>query len=91
MALPLPINLAAGQVLIYGAGVEAGLTGIVPSNTIFKFGNIYQAYDGGAVFVYGNPAVMWNEKDEICRLIYLGYPYTLIEQAKLVGTEIVPP
>lgn len=85
--LTLPITLPVGVVLIYGEGVEAGVTGIEPNNTVFKFGQVSQAWDGGEVFVYGNPNVMFKEQDVINRLYYFGYPYTMIEQGKLAGIE----
>ncbi len=88
--MPVPITLQEGQVLIYGNGTEQGFSGLVPSNSVVKFGTIYQIWDGGEVFIYGGSSVFFNEKDVVCRLAYNNYPYTLIEVARVAGSEIIP-
>lgn len=88
--MSVPITLQEGQVLIYGRGTLEGFSGLQAENQIVKFGTIYQIWDGGEVFIYGGQSVFFNEKDVICRLAYNNYPYTLIEVAKLAGSEIIP-
>ena len=89
MPVVLPISLPVGYVLIYGEGLADDGFGIQGSTIEFKWGQVVQAWDGGDVFVYGNPTVMFKEEDVENRLFFLGYPapYTLIQAAKLVGTQ----
>jgi len=81
--------LSPGVIAIYGWGYENSINALYPDNTIFKFGTIYQIWDGGAMYVYGGDEVMWREGTEQCKLAYGGNPYTLI-QARLV-TKQEPP
>lgn len=94
--MQLPIFLSPGQVLIYGFGSTASVSGIVPSSTGFLFGVIQQVWNYGNINAQVGTSVMFNDKDVICRLAVSNannWPYTLIEEAKLVLTEniIVPP
>lgn len=88
--MQLPIYLQPDQVLIYGAGMQVSLTGIVPSGTNFKFGVIQQVWNYGNINAQIGDSVMFNEKDVICRLAINSsnnWPYTLIEQGKIILTE----
>lgn len=85
----IPIVLPAGSILIYGWGYEQSSNGIVPNNTIFKFGSVYQIWDGGAVFVYGGDEVMWKDGSETCKLAFDGKPFTQIP-CRLVTKQIPP-
>jgi len=87
----LPFILPNGYVLVYGIGTIASTTGIVPNNDIFRFGAVSQVWAGGEVFVYAGTSVMFNENDVFCRLAYNNWPYTMIEAARLAGSEEPPP
>lgn len=78
--------LPAGWASLYGIGSEVGFSGLVPDNTKFKFASIYSLGDGDGLAQVGD-SVMFNEEDVICRLAWNNYPYTMIQQAKLAGTE----
>jgi hypothetical protein len=84
----LPISLPNGYALIYGQLTESP-SGLVVDNTNFRFGSIYQIYDGGAVFVYGGDVVMYDINDVEARLAYPPsefLDYSLI-QVKLVTKQ----
>jgi len=88
----VPIILPVGFILVYGLGVEQSQSGITPENTVFKFGSVYQIWDGGEVFVYGGDSVMFKESDVTCRLAIGTDPnnvYTMIP-ARLVTREDIP-
>lgn len=88
----LPIYLQPGEVLIYGAGLAtASIQGVEADNNIFKWGIIQQVWNYGNINAMIGDSVMFNDNDVICRLIYNNYPYTLIEQARLVITEFGTP
>lgn len=89
--MALPIALPQGYVLIYGEGTQTGISGIVPNNSNIRFGEIYQVWAGGQTFVYEGTSVMFEEKNVLCRLAWNNWPYTMIEGAKLAGTEEAPP
>lgn len=94
----LPLILPNGIVLVYGWGYEGpGASGLTPDNTLFKFGTVYQIWDGGAVFVYNGDSIFWRDGDGsdpsgpvVCKLTYSGNPFTMLK-AKLVTKEILPP
>ena len=86
----LPIILPAGSIAIYGWGYDTSNSGIVPDNTAFKFGTIYQIWDGGATYIYGGDEVMWTGGTEQCKLAYSGNPYTIVK-ARLVTKQIIAP
>lgn len=83
----VPINLGYGQVLIYGAGLATGVMGVRPEEDRFRFGTIYQIYDGGEAYFSVGDSVMFDiEKIEL-KLEYLNYYYTLVNQAQLAISE----
>ena len=81
----LPATLASGIVSIYGAGDNVvGISGIAP-NPGFYFGeinqvNIYSAYTIG-------DSVMFSESAVSSRLSYSNWPYTLLDETKIILTE----
>lgn len=81
--------LPAGWASLYGMGNITGVSGLVPDNIKFKFATIYNLGDGNGIAQIGD-SVMFNEEDVICRLAWNNWPYTMIQQAKLAGTEIIP-
>jgi len=85
----VPINLGYGQVLIYGAGLATGTMGVSVEQAEYRFGNIYQIYDGGETFFKVGDSVMFDATQIEARLIYLDYYYTLINQARLAISENV--
>jgi len=80
--------LPQGWVSLYGLGSETGVSGLVPDNTIFRFATIYNVGSGDNINAEVGTSVMFNNNDVICRLAWNNWPYTIIEQAKLAGTEI---
>lgn len=90
--MPLPIILPPGVVAIYGVG----LTGTSPSGITlepsYRYGTIYNVWDGGATYIYGNDTVIFKEGDQYARVVTVsdGLTYTLI-QARLVTKDIVAP
>lgn len=87
----LPIYLQPGLVAIYGSGSATGISGIQAGNVALKFGVVHQVWNYGNLNANVGDSVMWNNNDKICEIRYLNWPYTIIEEAKLVLTEIVLP
>lgn len=89
--MSVPIFLSSGTILVYGWGYKRdGSEGLpTPTTQQFVFGNVYQIWNGGQVFVYGGDQVMWQEGTEICKLAYAGNPYTQI-RARLVTKQDIP-
>ena len=83
----VPINLGYGQELIYGEGVAVGVMGVQSEQDRFRFGSIYQIYDGGEVFFAVGSSVMFDINQIETRLKYQNYYYTLIDQARLAIAE----
>jgi hypothetical protein len=86
----LSIILPPGHISLYGYGSEAGVTGIYPDNTKFKFASIYGISQGGDINVYPGQSVMFNEQERAYVLFFNGWPYTIIEANKVSGIEIIP-
>lgn len=86
--MPLPIDLPAGIVAIYGMGTKESPSGLTLLNeqSDVRFGYVSQVYSGGAVFVYDGDSVMFNNNDVSSRVRYLDYPYTLVP-VRLVTKE----
>lgn len=85
--MSVPINLPIGYVLVYGMGTGVSSSGIqLPTEqSPLRFGTIYQIWDGGAPFIYGNDNVMFDNNDGV-RLVFSNIPYTMIP-ARLVTKE----
>ena len=90
MALPFLYTVSPDCVLIYGAGVEQSLSGVVPDRTNYKYGYIETVGSNVYNFVYGN-FVLFNEDDVKVRLLWGGFPYTEIEGARLAGVDELAP
>lgn len=87
----LPFALPTGVLTIYGIGEPNSASGIIaPDN--YKFGTVYQIYDGGGTYFDLGQQIMFDEKDVIDRLVYNGVRWTLLP-ARLVtdDTPISPP
>ena len=85
-----PMYIPVGWASLYGMGSEIGVSGLVPDNTKFKFAVIYGLGNGDGPDAAVGDSVMFKEDDVICRLAWDNWPYTMIERAKLAGTEIPP-
>lgn len=83
----VPINLGYGQVLIYGAGLATGVMGVRPEEDRFRFGTIYQIYEGGETYFSVGQSVMFDITQIEVKLDYQNYYYTLINQARLAISE----
>lgn len=83
----VPVKLGYGQVLIYGSGLATGVMGLQAETDLFRFGTIYQIYDGGEVFFRVGDSVMFKTDQIETRLDYQNYYYTLIDQARLAVAE----
>lgn len=86
----LPIILPAGTVAVYGVGD----IGMMPSGAIipteYRFGTIYNIWDGGAPYVYGGDIIYWKETDTLTRLATSGGTYTIVP-ARLATQDYVIP
>jgi len=84
----LPINLPNGIVAVYGMGTSVSTTGIgnIDPSGDLRFGQVYQVYEGGAVFVYNFDNIMFREGDVTQRIMFDNIPYTLVP-ARLVTKE----
>jgi len=87
----LPITLPSGMIGIYGIGV----TGTTPSGLVieenFRYGTVYNIWDGGATYIYGNDVVIFKEGDQYCRVVTASdnNQWTLIEFSKVVTDNII--
>lgn len=86
----LPATLTNGIISIYGAGSNVSEeSGIQVQNISFYFGyinqvNVYSAYSVG-------DSVMFDEGGVVTRVIYSGWPYTLVNEDKVILIETVAP
>lgn len=85
----LPIILPTGYIAVYGIGN----IGAMPSGAViqenYRFGTIYNIWDGGAAYIYGQDVVFWKNGDEQTRLATAGGTYTILP-ARLVTIDIPP-
>ena len=88
MSASLPMFLPVGVIAVYGTGTTQSPSGIqnTSENGKMRWGNVYQIWNGGEVFVYGGDNVMFNTDDIICRLAYGNIPYTIVP-ARLVTVQ----
>lgn len=94
--MSLPIDLQYGFVAVYGLGTQAGVSGVVPTDINWKFGNIEQISNYGInsqmAGSYVGCHVVFREQDAQLAIKYNDWPYAIIEQNKLAGfTEQEPP
>ena len=83
----VPVNLGYGQVLIYGSGLATGVMGFSFEESRYRFGNIYQIYDGGESYFNVGDSVVFDVNQIEGRINYLNYYYTLIDQSRLAISE----
>lgn len=89
--MSLPITLPTGYIAIYGTGTPTSPSGIsnIDPNGVIRWGSVYQVWDGGATYIYGNDNVMFKESDVFCRLAAASpanWVYTVIP-ARLVTKQ----
>ncbi len=89
-AVVVPVYLQPGYVLVYGGGNPTGIQEITTDNVNMVFGLINKVWNYGNINAQIGDSVMWNKNDAACVLTYDNFRYTLIEQARLVLTEIPP-
>ena len=96
--MSLPITLQYGYVAVYGLGTTTGVSGIIPTETVWVFGNIEQVsmygIDAQKAGSYVGCHVVFKQEDAQLAIQYNEYPYTIIEQNKLGGLseqEVLPP
>lgn len=82
----LPATLSSGIVSIYGEGDSTSIVSGLVTVPGFYFGeinqvNIYSAYNIG-------DSVMFPENGVNSRVIYAGWPYTLLDETKIVLIEL---
>ena len=82
----LPATLSSGIVSIYGAGSEISVVSGLGSTPGFYFGeinqvNIYSAYNIG-------DSVMFPETGVYTRVSYADWPYTLVDESKIILIEL---
>lgn len=82
----LPATLSSGIVSIYGPGSEISVVSGLGSTSGFFFGeinqvNIYSAYNIG-------DSVMFPEGGVYTRVSYADWPYTLVDESKIILIEL---
>lgn len=85
----IPLTLPNGYILVYGWGSTESMSGVANNTPGFLFGSVYQIWDGGTTYVYGGDEVMWNDKNEFCKLTYSGVPYTMLPARLVTKQEII--
>lgn len=78
--MSLPITLPIGVVAVYGNGYnDTNPFGIVmPAN--YKFGSVYNIWDGGSPYMAVYDKIMFREQDVVQRIVLASnnHPYTLV-------------
>lgn len=87
----MPIILPPGYILVYG-DFQQSYSGVVPGDTSWRFGTVYQIWDGGTTYVYGGDPVMYKNTDVEVKLATGNEPfqYQMIK-ARLVTKDIITP
>lgn len=72
--MSIPTVLAAGTLAVYGIGAKATTPQTaMPSGLIleenYRYGTVYQIWDGGQPYVYGGDVVYWKDGNQISRLV----------------------
>lgn len=88
----LPFYLSPNRVAIYGDGVVSSpINGLQGGDLNQKFGYVYGVFDGGNTFLLKGTSVMFNKNDIECKiLVAKNYFYNIIDQARLVCSEVEP-
>lgn len=91
----LPARLSPGLVSIYGLGqtgvADITLPPIPPGQDGLTFGVINQIWDGYPLVANRWESVMFHTRDILASLVYQNQRYVLIEEDKILLTEIPPP
>lgn len=91
--MAIPIILPAGMIAVYGDGTISDATNRMPSGALlppnYRFGTVYNIWDGGATYVYGGDVVYWKDGVEQARIVTNdNLTYTLLA-ARLVTTDSI--
>lgn len=96
--MSLPITLQYGYVAVYGLGTTSGVSGVIPTDSIWQFGNIEQVsqygIDAQLAGSYVGCHVVFRKQDAQLAIQYNDWPYTVIKQDNLGGfseQEVLPP
>ncbi len=84
--MALSAILSEGIVSIYGGGSDFGVSGIEIFNQDFYFGMIDQVSIYSSYSIYDS--VMFGSDAIKARVFYAGWPYTLVDETKIILTEI---
>ena len=81
----IPINLAYGEVSIYGI-YNIGIQGITaPSGYAYGFVNQTSMY--GITYSEVGQSVLWNTRERLATIRYSGITYGIIDESSILGTE----
>jgi hypothetical protein len=84
----IPIILPAGAVAVYGPGEQnTRMPSGVLLDTNYRFGTIYNIWDGGATYVYGGDVVYWKEGTQLTRIVTENNLIYTILPARLVTID----
>lgn len=84
--MALPAELSQGIVSIYGGGSDYGISLIEVTSPNFYFGIIDQVSIYSSYSIYD--AILFPEDSIKGKVIYSGWPYTLIDETKIILTEL---
>lgn len=83
--MSLPATLSQGIVSIYGGGSDVGVSGISVLNSAFYFGVVDQVSIYSSFSIYDN--ILFPEDAIKARLLFSDYPYTLLDETKVILIE----
>ncbi len=88
MAGYLPLTLNTGEVMLYKIR-QHSLVNNYPAPANCNWGSIYQISPFGIYNAIVGQSVLYRGEDVICTLALGNTPFPIVEEAKLVTTEIV--
>jgi len=83
--MALPATLSEGIISIYGGGSDFGVSGISVLNSGFYFGMVDQVSIYSSFSIYDN--ILFSEDAIKARLLFVDYPYTLLDETKVILIE----
>jgi hypothetical protein len=83
--MALPATLSQGIISIYGGGSDFGVSGISVLNSGFYFGMVDQVSIYSSFSIYDN--ILFSEDAIKARLLFVDYPYTLLDETKVILIE----
>jgi hypothetical protein len=83
--MALPATLSQGIISIYGGGSDFGVSGISVINSGFYFGMVDQVSIYSSFSIYDN--ILFSEDAIKARLLFVDYPYTLLDETKVILIE----